>query len=122
MNHSAYTPKLSAVWDLELDAGGNLILSKNLDAIAQNVANECRLFKNDAYFRFEDGTDWFSLQLGEKLNKSLVTSQLRKSAESVAGVDKVIRIAFNEFDIEARKVSGQIDFLTKEGEHGSIGF
>lgn len=122
MNHSAYTPKLSADWDLELDASGNLALSKSSEAIAQNVANECRLFKNDAYFRFEDGAEWFPIQLGEKVNRSLVANQLRKSAEAVDGVARVIGVTFDEFDLETRKLSGKIEFLTTEGQHGSVGF
>lgn len=122
MTHSSFTASLSDAWDLQLDAGGNISISTDLEAIAQNVANECRLFKNDAYFRFEDGTEWFSIQLGEKLNRSLVANQLRKSAESVDGVYKVLGVTFTDFNTESRTFSGKIEFLTEGGESGSVGF
>lgn len=52
MPHTAKTALLNPQsWDLQLTKEGNILLTSGALAIAQNLANEIRLWTNDAYFQ-----------------------------------------------------------------------
>lgn len=115
MTHTATTWGLTDDWDLDLDANGNPKMLNGLDAVLQNVANECRLFVRDAYFRYEDGIDWFSDQLGLPLQQAVLSSRIREAAERVPGVTQVDRVEIEEIDQAARKLKGKIYIQTEYG-------
>lgn len=59
MPHTAKTALLSPQsWDLQLTKEGNILLTSGALAIAQNLANEIRLWTNDAYFQQANGIAW----------------------------------------------------------------
>ena len=56
MPHTAKTALLNPQsWDLQLTKEGNILLTSGALAIAQNLANEIRLWTNDAYFQQANG-------------------------------------------------------------------
>ena len=114
--HTANTWALSPNWDLELDGNGNPKMLTELDAICQNVANECRLFLHDAYFRYDEGIDWFTDQLGQKIQLSVLTSRLRNAALSVDGVLSVRSIDIDELNQKTRTLHGVINIQTVYGD------
>ena len=114
--HTANTWALSPDWDLELDGNGNPKMLTELDAICQNVANECRLFLHDAYFRYDEGIDWFTDQLGQKIQLSVLTSRLRNAALSVDGVLSVRSIDIDELNQKTRTLHGVINIQTVYGD------
>lgn len=114
--HTANTWALSPDWDLELDGNGNPKMLTELDAICQNVANECRLFLHDAYFRYDEGIDWFTDQLGQKIQLSVLTSRLRNAALSVDGVISVRSIDIDELNQKTRTLHGVINIQTVYGD------
>lgn len=118
--HNSYTPKLDENWDLCLDSNGNLKMLSGAEATAQNVCNECRLFKHDAYFRYEDGIDWFNDQLGKQVQVAVVTNRLRKAAQSVTDVKKVRSITINNLDKNSRTLRGTVDIETVWGTNEQI--
>ena len=121
MPHTRKTLKLSAEWDLVLDANGHIALAENGQATAQNVANECRLFTNDAYFDAERGIPYFLIALGQKLSVSVLKSRLRKAALLVDDVATVTSIQIDTFDTEKRLVTGDIQFTSKtDGSNGTV--
>lgn len=115
MSHTENTIALDANWDISFDSNGNLRLLTELEAILQNVCNETRLWFRDAYFRYDEGIDWFTDQLGQPLQESVVTERLRNAALSVPGVLSVVNIEITEIDQETRTLHGKIEIETQYG-------
>lgn len=113
--HTENTLALTPDWDLQFDSNGNLKFLTEVEAICQNVCNECRLFLRDAYFWYEEGIDWFTDQLGQPLQESVVTERLRNAALSVPGVLSVINIEITKIDQETRTLHGKIEIETQYG-------
>ena len=113
--HTANTWALSPDWDLELDGNGNPKMLTGVEAVCQNVANECRLFLHDAYFRYGEGIDWFTDQLGQKIQESVLMSRLRNAALSVDGVLSVQSIEITELDQKTRTLHGVVNLNTVYG-------
>jgi hypothetical protein len=108
-------------WDLRLDTSGHLALHAGALAISQNVANQARLFSNDAYFIQDQGIPHFLIDLGRSLNTPLLRSYLRRAALKVPEVKEVLEVEISGFDPETRRLSGKITFSLKEGEnHGPL--
>ena len=55
MAHTRKTLLLDSNWDLCLDKAGRIAVAEGPYATAQAVANECRLFTDDAYFEPQRG-------------------------------------------------------------------
>lgn len=115
MTHTENTLSLDSDWDLAFDDNGYLAFLSGADAICQNVCNECRLFLHDAYFRYEEGIDWFSDQLGKPLQVAVVTDRIRKAAMSVKGVISVVNVELTEVDKLNRVLHGVITIETEYG-------
>ena len=113
--HTENTLALTPDWDLQFDSNGNLKFLTEVEAICQNVCNECRLFLRDAYFRYEEGIDWFTDQLGHPLQESVVTERLRNAALSVPGVLSVVNIEITKIDQETRTLHGKIEIEKQYG-------
>lgn len=113
--HTANTWALDENWDLVLDGNGNPKMLTGVEAVCQNVANECRLFLHDAYFRYDEGIDWFTDQLGQKIQESVLMSRLRNAALSVDGVLTVQSIEITELDQKTRTLHGVVNLTTVYG-------
>ena len=113
--HTANTWALDENWDLVLDGNGNPKMLTGVEAVCQNVANECRLFLHDAYFRYDEGIDWFTDQLGQKIQESVLMSRLRNAALSVDGVLSVQSIEITELDQKTRTLHGVVNLYTVYG-------
>ena len=121
MAHTRKTLLLSQPgWDLMLDNYGRIVVSEGGYATAQNVANECRLFTNDACFEQTRGIPYFLITLGKAPALSVLKARLRKAAMLVDDVKDVVSIDVQSFDTETRLLSGDIQFTSKEGETGAI--
>ena len=101
MAHTTKTPLLSEKWDLQLDVNGDVVMADYAEAVAQNVSNECRCFKND--------------QLGLPLQTAITSSRLRRAAESVPEVQAVESVELNSIDNSERTLSGVIHITTNGG-------
>ena len=139
MAHTRKTLMLDRNWDLCLEKGfvwrektvngatvrykaSSLKLAEGAYATAQNVANECRLFTNDAYFEQDRGIPYYLIALGHKLSPSVLRARLRDAAELVEDVQTVTGVELESLDTETRKVTGEIQFTSKEGERASVEF
>ena len=121
MAHTRKTLTLSQPgWDLVLDGYGKIDVSVGGYATAQNVANECRLFTNDACFAQQRGIPYFMITLGKTPALSVLKARLRKAALLVDDVKEVTKIELQNFDTETRQLNGDIQFTSKEGENGSV--
>lgn len=119
MVHTARTMALSEDWQAVLDDAGNLVLKEGRAAIAQNVANECRLFIRDAYLAQDRGIPHFTVDLGDRPTRTVITTYLRDAARRVNGVLQIKNVELTEFDLENRNIHGEIIFTTEEGENAT---
>ncbi len=116
MAHTRRTLTLDRKWDITLSGTGDISVTNGELATAQNVANEGRLFTEDAYFIQDRGTPHFVVELGKKTNHSVLRSYLRKAALRVEDVIEIISIDIIDFNLETRILTGDIKFRTVEGE------
>lgn len=116
MAHTRRTLRLDReTWDLTLDGVGRISLTGDDDATAQNVANEARLFINDAYFIQDQGIPHFIVDLGHRVNNAVLRSYLRRAALRVPDVREVLSVEILSFDPKTRTLRGDIQFTTAEG-------
>ena len=102
-------------WDITLDGVGRIALTAGDPATAQNVANEARLFTEDAYFQQDKGVPHFAVELGRRVNNAVLRSYLRRAALSVPDVREVLSVQIISFDPKTRILTGDIQFTTVEG-------
>lgn len=111
MAHTRKTLALNDKWDLDL-AGAGLAVKHGAEATAQAVANECRLFTNDAYFIQDRGIPYFSIALGAEYSQEVFRAYLRRAALLVDDVLKILDIEIEDIDPVTRVVRGRIAFKT----------
>lgn len=111
------TFKLSDKWDLTLDKNGQIALSKGTHAVAQTIANRCRLFVRDAAFAFNEGIPYFDIALGHEMQAALLANELRRTALEVDGVVRVVEVTVEDFDLENRVVKARIEVITEDSQN-----
>ena len=120
MAHTRKTLLLDSNWDLCLDKAGRIAIAEGAYATAQAVANECRLFTDDAYFEPGRGIPYYLIALGRKLSPSVLRARLRDAAMLVEDVEDVTEVVLGSLDTETRRVTGEIQFTSREGENASV--
>lgn len=116
MAHTRRTLQLDRKsWDITLDGIGRIVLVTGDYATAQNVANESRLFTEDAYFAQDKGIPHFLITLGHRVSASVVRSYLRDAALQVPDVKEVLSVEITSIDPQTRALVGDIKFTTVEG-------
>lgn len=120
MAHTRKTLLLNGDWDLTLDKSGRIAVAEGAYATAQAVANECRLFTQDAYFEPDRGIPYYLIALGRKLSPSVLRARLRDAAYLVEDVEDVTDVVLESLDTETRKVTGEIKFTSKEGDNAAV--
>lgn len=122
MSHTAKTALLTPNWDLQLTPEGNILLTSGALAIAQNLANEIRLWTNDAYFQQANGIAWKEVQLAKKLDSSVLAQIIHEAGNRVSGVKSVDSVTVTAVDEESRTLHGEITVTTESGETLSFVF
>ena len=114
MAHTRRTLTLNDKWDITANRSGGIALTRNALATAQAVANEVRLFTNDAYFIQDKGSPYFVIALGQRTNPAIVRNYFRKAALRVQDVKEVVQIIVDATDIATRTLTGDIQVITRE--------
>lgn len=122
MAHTAKTALLTPNWDLQLTPEGNILLTLGALAIAQNLANEIRLWTNDAYFQQANGIAWKEVQLAKKIDSSVLAQIIHEAGNRVSGVKSVDSVTVTAVDEESRTLHGEITVTTESGETLSFVF
>ena len=122
MSHTAKTALLTPNWDLQLTPEGNILLTSGALAIAQNLANEIRLWTNDAYFQQANGIAWKEVQLAKKLDSSVLAQIIHEAGNRVSEVKSVGSVTVTAVDEESRTLHGEITVTTESGETLSFVF
>lgn len=105
-------------WDLTLDTSGNLAMAEDQYALAQTVANKCRLFIKDLYYSQQEGIPYLEKILGKNnYSLSLYRQQLEEAALSIEGVVSARAELSTAND---RVVRGRIIFTDTQSREGAI--
>lgn len=107
------------VWDLVLDAEGNIAVCTEPYSIAQDVACACRTFKGELVYDINDGVPYFSEILGQWPPLSLVRERLKAAALSV---EEVVSAQIIITAVEGRQLSGQVQFIDVDGNANGVTF
>ena len=107
------------VWDLVLDASGNIAVCTDPYAIAQDVANACRLFAAELWYDTTKGIPYFNEILGHRPPLAVVRAYLVDAALAVPGVASA-QVVISKF--ENRTLTGQVQFTDTSGATSSVAF
>ena len=120
MAHTRKTLLLDENWDVQLTKSGRIAVAEGDYATAQNVANECRLFTEDAYFDQERGIPYFLLALGQKVPGSALRARIRSAALLVEDVAAVTDVPLDTLNTDTRGLTGEVRFTSREGASVSV--
>ena len=120
MPHTRKTLLLNENWDVSLTQSGRIAVALGDYATAQNVANECRLFTEDAYFDQERGIPYFLLALGQKVPGSALRARIRSAALLVEDVATVTDVTLDALNTDTRELTGEVRFTSREGTSVSV--
>ena len=110
---------LNDQWDIGLDSSGDLQTTSGLYCDAQNVANACRLFTNDAYLAQDKGIPHFGVDLGIIPALSEVRAWYRKAAMDVENIQSA-SIEITGINADTRTLEGIITATVVTGETFTI--
>lgn len=108
-----------SAWDLVTDSAGNIAMAEPPYALAQDVASAVRLFRDELWYAPGRGIPYFEDVLGQLPPPSLLTGYMENAALTVPGVVQVQCIID---PLEAREVTGQIQFIDETGAANGVTF
>lgn len=101
------------VWDLKLDINGNIAVCEEPYSIAQQAANEIKLFEGEGWYDRSQGEAYFTKVLGTNSNLGLIRNIL---LDRVNRVDNVMRSDLDMYIDSSRTLHGNIFITSKRGE------
>ncbi|WP_432785025.1 hypothetical protein AAEX37_01946 [Oligella sp. MSHR50489EDL] len=110
---------LPNIWDLCLDASGNIAVATDTYQQAQDIASACRVITKDMYFNQRGGIPYLVEILGKgSYPLALYRHHLERESLKIKGVQSVsVDLTLSE----DRVVKGAINFTNDEGKKGVIG-
>ena len=74
------------LWDLVLDASGNIAVASDPYSLAQDAASAIRLFKSELWYDTSQGVPYYQSILGKNLPLALLKAKFVSAALTVPGV------------------------------------
>jgi hypothetical protein len=108
------------LWDLTLDAYGNIAVAAAPYAIAQDVASACRTVLGEVYYDALLGVDYFGQIFGQTPPASVFQEQFVTQAELVPGVVTATCI-IESYAAATREATGQIIFTDVNNTTQTVG-
>ena len=102
----------TTLWDLCLDASGNIAMATDPYSVTQDVASACRTFLGEVWYNTADGVPYFQQVLGQLPPLSFIRAQLVVAALTVPGCTNPT-IYFN--GLTGRRLTGQVKFTDSNG-------
>jgi hypothetical protein len=97
-----------SVWDLVVDASGNIAMAAPPYAVAQDVASAVRTFLGELWYDTTQGIPYWTQILGKLPPASLLIEMINIVALTVPGV-VTVQTVISSFS--NREVTGQIQFV-----------
>jgi hypothetical protein len=110
----------TAVWDLLVDANGNMAVASEPYSLAQDAASAIQTYLGEYYWDITVGVPWLTQILGQSPSLALLKAQL---AETAVGANPDIASAtvfissFNN-----RVVTGQVQIVSAAGQTAAANF
>lgn len=101
------------VWDILLDAQGNIAVADEPYAIAQDAASAIRLFKGEAWYDTTRGVPHFQEILGHHPPLSVLKAHLQAAALTVP--DAATAVVFIS-SATNREIQGQVQITSTSGQ------
>jgi hypothetical protein len=107
----------TALWDLCLDASGNIAMASPPYALAQDVASAIKTFLGEVWYDDSQGIPYLTQILGQTPPVSLFQEYMVNAALTVPGVVSATCV-ISAFD--NRTVTGQVTFTDSSGQTGTV--
>lgn len=107
----------NSLWDLCLDAGGNIAVASEPYARAQDVASAIRLFLGELWYDTSQGVPYFQQILGRTPPVEIFKEHMVRAALTVPGVVSANCVIESFQD---RTVKGAVIFTSEDGNTGTV--
>lgn len=108
-----------ALWDLCLDANGDIAMAQPPYALAQDVASAIRTVLGEVWYNDTLGIPYFQQILGKRPPLTVLKAYMVQAALTVPGVVSAVCI-IDSFDRATRTIVGQVQFVDNLGNSGSV--
>ena len=108
------------LWDLCLDAAGNIAVATDPYSVAQDVASAVRVFLAEEWYNTSAGVPYFQSILGKLPPIAFMKSQIAAAAATVPGCNNPV--VFLSGIQAGRQLTGQIQFTDSNGLIQSVAF
>jgi hypothetical protein len=106
------------VWDLAVDAAGNIAVASEPYAQVQDVASACRTFAGECYYDTSRGVPYFEQVFSGVTPTPILKARMAAEAKTVPGVASAI-VALRP--ISNRVVTGQVQITLDDGTVQVVG-
>jgi hypothetical protein len=106
-----------SLWDLCLDANGNIAVAADPYARAQDVASALRLFLGELWYNAPAGVPYFEQILGKNTPLQVIKALFVRAAVSVPGVTSAVCYVSS---FEARALTGQVRVTFDDGSTSMV--
>lgn len=106
-------------WDLIASAAGDIAVCDEPYAVAQAVANECKLFLGEGYYDATQGIPYDADVFNSNPNISLIETLMQTAAQNVPNVVSARAVLY--LDRTTRTVKGAVLTTTTDGVDLSVG-
>ena len=107
------------VWDILVDASGNIAMASDPYSEAQDVASAIRTFQGECYYNVTVGVPYWTQILGQAIPISLLKAHFVNAALTVPFVAKAVCYISSFIN---RKVAGQVQIITTAGQTSVAAF
>lgn len=107
------------IWDIFLDANGNIAMATEPYAIAQDVASAIKLFKGELWYNTAKGVPHFQEILGLYPPQSLIKKRLVEAALTVPGV---VQARVINLGLVNRQLTGEVEIIDSNGHSSGVRF
>lgn len=107
------------LWDLTLDAAGNIAMAQAPYALAQDVASACRTVLGEVYYDTAQGVDYFGQIFGKTPPASVFQEMFVAAALTVPGVVSATCV-IAAYSAETRVATGQLQFVDSDGNTQTV--
>jgi hypothetical protein len=105
------------LWDLVVDAAGNIAFAQAPYQVSQDVASALRTFLGECWYDVTIGIPYFTEILGEAPPVTLFQEYMQAAALTVP---TVVNAQCTIQAFQGRDVTGQVTFTTEDGQTGTV--
>lgn len=105
-------------WDITLDDGGNLAVTDNPYAVAQDVACACSTFQGECWYDSTLGIPYYQRILGHWPGTQLINVKMQEEAMKLSYVASAVCTAVSD---RQRGITGVIMITDTNNENSAVG-